>query len=114
MNETAPYEHVYGWISEPKGRGTASLLSSCLLTIFLCTWSALHINIPSSKSTLSERFFYKLRLTLVAIIAPEFIVGVALGEFFSVRDLMRLSRHWPENISKVRLNKILNYVMVLY
>jgi hypothetical protein len=37
---------VRGWISEPSGRGTASLLYNCLITIFLCVWSATHSNIP--------------------------------------------------------------------
>ena len=34
-----------GWRSEPDGRGTWSILWTCLVTIFLCTWSSLHLSV---------------------------------------------------------------------
>lgn len=37
---------VHGWVPEPQGRGTLSLLYSCLATILLCTWSVLHLQVP--------------------------------------------------------------------
>ena len=30
---------------EPKYRGTYSILSSCLITLTLCIWSAVHLNL---------------------------------------------------------------------
>ena len=36
------------WRPEPDVRGTFSILSSCLITLGLCAWSALHLNVPES------------------------------------------------------------------
>lgn len=33
------------WRPEPKYRGTYSILSSCLITMALCVWSAVHLNL---------------------------------------------------------------------
>jgi len=39
------------WVSEPDGRGTWGLIQTCLLTLFLCIYSAVHLNIqPHQKS----------------------------------------------------------------
>lgn len=37
---------VHGWQPEPDGRGSWSIVWSCLVTVFLCTWSALHLKVP--------------------------------------------------------------------
>jgi hypothetical protein len=34
------------WQPEPRGRGTLSVLWSCILTMTLCVWTALHLNVP--------------------------------------------------------------------
>ena len=33
------------WHSEPNVRGTFSILVSCIVTLSLCVWTALHLNI---------------------------------------------------------------------
>lgn len=33
------------WHAEPQGRGTYSILTSCLTTLSLCAWSAIHVNV---------------------------------------------------------------------
>ena len=37
---------VHGWVSEPQGRGTTSIVYSCLGTVLICTWSVLHLDVP--------------------------------------------------------------------
>ncbi|KAN0076549.1 hypothetical protein V8E54_006691 [Elaphomyces granulatus] len=90
MNRTIPNEsgRVHGWISEPSGRGTASLLHNCLLTIFLCVWSALHINIPERNKSRMENFFSKVGLAVLAIIAPEYVFGIAIESYFYIREAL--------------------------
>ncbi|KAF1355436.1 hypothetical protein BDV97DRAFT_345548 [Delphinella strobiligena] len=34
------------WHPEPDYRGTFGILSLCLTTMFLCIWTAVHLNIP--------------------------------------------------------------------
>ena len=90
MNRTIPDEsgRVHGWISEPSGRGTASLLYTCLITIFLCVWSAMHVPVPARHTSWMENFFYKVGLTTLAFIAPEAIFLGAFNSYFWVREAL--------------------------
>ena len=69
-----------GWVSQPNGRGTFDILWGSLFTIFLCTWTSLHLNVPSLSETYMQRWFRKLRWMIQAIMAPEFIVAFATGQ----------------------------------
>ncbi|KAN0070178.1 hypothetical protein V8E54_011759 [Elaphomyces granulatus] len=90
MNGTIPDDsgRVHGWISEPSGRGTASVLYTCLITIFLCVWSAMHINIPERNKSKTENFFYRVKMAVLAIIFPEAVFLSAIGSYFFVREVL--------------------------
>jgi hypothetical protein len=47
-----PQEHnvTITWQPGPEGRGTLSILWSCVLTMILCVWTALHLNVPVPES----------------------------------------------------------------
>ena len=45
---------VHGWQPEPSGRGTWSIVWSCLTTVLLCSWSALHLPVPDWKTVHSD------------------------------------------------------------
>jgi hypothetical protein len=34
-----------GWVPGPHNRGTLGLVSSCVITLFLCIWTTVHVNI---------------------------------------------------------------------
>ena len=87
---------VHGWIPEPPGRGTWSIIWSCLATIFICTWSALHLDVPKRHGRW-YLVFRKIRWMLVAVVAPEFVLAGAAENFFEARDRSRflVARH-PE------------------
>ena len=38
-------ERAPPWVKELKGRGTWGLVYGCIFTIFLCVWTAVHVNI---------------------------------------------------------------------
>ena len=38
-----------GWTGEPDERGTIDLVWSCVVTVLLCTWNALHPNLPGEE-----------------------------------------------------------------
>ncbi len=85
-----PHNHIsnntrVGWVSEPNERGTVGLLYSCLFTIFICTWSTLHMNVPADDESPSRIFFRKLRWMGVALILPEYLFVLAVRELLSVR-----------------------------
>lgn len=72
--------HRDGWVSQPDGRGTFDILWGSLFTIFLSTWTSLHLNVPSLTETYMQRWYRKLRWMMQAIMGPELIVGFATGQ----------------------------------
>ncbi|KAK4194912.1 hypothetical protein QBC40DRAFT_289887 [Triangularia verruculosa] len=72
-----------GWQSEPNGRGTFSLIFSCVVTLTLCVFSALHLNVPPESRSNSFRlqFLDKTKWVLYGIFAPELVVATAAAQF---------------------------------
>ncbi|RFU27686.1 hypothetical protein B7463_g8635, partial [Scytalidium lignicola] len=66
-----------GWTSEPDGRGTFGILRSCVVTLALCVYTALHINIPPAKSSKASKYVTKAKWVLIGMFAPELVVFVA-------------------------------------
>lgn len=83
---------LHGWVSEPPGRGTWSILWSCLVTIFICTWSALHLNVPK-KHGRWYLIFRKIGGMLIAATAPEFVLFTSADNFIDARDLLKHLRN---------------------
>ena len=79
---------VHGWVDEPDGRGTWSILWSCLATIFICTWSVLHLDVPT-KHGVWYSFHRKVRWVLLVLLAPELMVCIAFDKFFTARFLLK-------------------------
>ncbi|KAI9172593.1 hypothetical protein HJFPF1_02099 [Paramyrothecium foliicola] len=77
------------WRSEPNGRGTFSLISSCILTLVFCVWSALHLNVPPAKATSSRSALEKTYWVLYGIFAPELVVATAASQYITARWLKR-------------------------
>ena len=78
---------IHGWVPEPQGRGTWSILWGCLVTISLCTWSAVHMSVPrTGEYYLPLR---KFRYTLIAIVAPELPLAMAADSIVSVRNVKK-------------------------
>ena len=88
---TANTEYV-GYVGDPNGRGTASLVISCLLTLILCVWSALHLNIPDQTETTFQCLMVNLRWILAGIYAPELVVFTAWRQWSSARILSGIVR----------------------
>lgn len=75
---------LVGWVYESSGRGTLSLVITCFVTIFLCTWVVIHPRVYKS------RLFgalYKITLFIKAILAPEFIAVEGLQEWTQCRRM---------------------------
>jgi hypothetical protein len=61
---------LVGWVVEGPGRGTLNLISTCLVTIFLCTWVVIHPRVYQNELYAT---MHKFALFLKAILAPELI-----------------------------------------
>jgi hypothetical protein len=75
MNSTAD---IIGWAPEPRGRGTVGLLWSCFATIFLCTWNAIHPNLPSTGESKFRIVRRRIGYVLFCLLAPEYFAINAL------------------------------------
>ena len=79
--------HTVGWVSDPAGRGTFSLISSCLLTLGLCVWSAMHLNIPPHDESHAQSWLRNIKWGVIGIFAPELVVFAAWRQYNSAKAL---------------------------
>lgn len=79
--------NIVGWVSDPNGRGTASLIISCLLTLGLCVWSALHLNIPAKNESNREYWLRRVKWSISGVLVPEIVVLLAWRQWTSAGRL---------------------------
>jgi len=48
----------------------------------------MHITIPARHTSWMESFFYKVKLAVVAIIAPEYVFLGAIDNYFYIREAL--------------------------
>jgi hypothetical protein len=75
------------WHPEPRGRGTFNILSTCLTTMILCVWTAIHLNIPDHHGDTLQKFLRKPGWLLLALLAPEFVAWNAWEQRRTAREL---------------------------
>ena len=72
---------VTGWVQQPNSRGTWDIILTCLATIFVCTYTMLCLNIPSSKDTTTTIVRRRIMWMGIAIMAPEIVLTYAAGQW---------------------------------
>lgn len=87
-----------GFQNSPTQRGTMDIIYSCLSTIFICTVSAIHLDLPRHKSQrlgfwerLGHIGFWKdtwasCFFVLTSLFSPQFMVLRASQEYFSAQE----------------------------
>jgi hypothetical protein len=98
MNSTID---IVSWTPEPRGRGTIGLLWSCFVTIFLCTWSAIHPNLPGLNESKFRIIVRRLGYVLLCLMAPEWFAiaalnGLAGAKYTRTKAIVGISyrNHW--------------------
>ena len=79
-----------------------NIVWSCLITIFSCTWVAVHPNVPYPKKREESGWIqkwirdpllsfaeYRLPLFICALLVPEFILTWAIRQFLRAREIAR-------------------------
>ncbi|KAN0083868.1 hypothetical protein V8E54_002956 [Elaphomyces granulatus] len=89
-NCTIPSE-VVNLVYAPAVRGTFNILWSSIFTVFICTWTVQHLNIPEQMPRCSKfggrirfclrRLWARLNWMILFVIIPEFLVGQALQDY---------------------------------
>jgi len=74
-----------GWTAHPNGRGTTDIIWGCCVTIFLCCWSVVCINVPPARWGRWRRIHEKILVTCMSGLGPEFTFQLALGQWLSAR-----------------------------
>ena len=80
------------WADNPHRRGTQEILTSCTITIFLCVWTAVHLNLPL-RTKAKQRWYAKRQLwrkigwLILTLLAPDMAIYTA---WFQRREAIRL------------------------
>jgi len=83
MNRSYPSEQ--GWTSQPAGRGTLGIIWPCCMTVFLCCWTSLCLNVPPPDWNRWRRIHQKIIIACMSGLGPEFTFQLALGQWSSAR-----------------------------
>jgi len=84
---------------EPDGRGTFGILRSCVITLALCVYTAVHVNIPAAKASAWDKYGSKAGFVLAGMFAPELVILVAFCQVQRARRLTReLEAIFQENV----------------
>ncbi|KAJ7910795.1 hypothetical protein B0H13DRAFT_2485098, partial [Mycena leptocephala] len=65
------------------------IIWGCLATIFACTWVSVHPNVPAPNQSQLALFWRRLKMMIIAVVAPEIMVGFAARQFFAARVLSK-------------------------
>jgi len=65
------------WHPNVTTRGTWTIYQSCIITIGLCVWQSIHLNIPPPHEEWYKQTMRKVGFALTALIAPEFVALIA-------------------------------------
>ncbi|AEO64639.1 uncharacterized protein THITE_47478 [Thermothielavioides terrestris NRRL 8126] len=76
--QNATADAVVGWVAGPSERGTLNLVWSCVITIFACTWTVLHLNVPGLHEGPWRRGLRKAKWMAINVLFPEFILSKAV------------------------------------
>jgi hypothetical protein len=96
MNATSTFHYV-GWKSpSPNERDTLHLLYGCVFTIWLCSWSAVHLNAPADSDSDSAIFLRKIKWMGLTILAPEFVLTFSLHDYKEAWDLVEVLNAKPK------------------
>lgn len=68
-------------------RTKISIIWSCLVTILSCTLVAVHPNIPGPEMTRFTIFLHRVRLMVMALVAPEVVIIWAMRQWVSALKL---------------------------
>ncbi|CAG8953244.1 hypothetical protein HYFRA_00003447 [Hymenoscyphus fraxineus] len=88
------------YVSSSSTRGTLDILWSCLFTIFACTWTVLHLNVPEQRDGRDpgwrgnikwsvKGFLIKFRWMLITVVAPEIVLAKNIADLSDAKKGVR-------------------------
>ena len=87
----------HAWVDEPNGRGTWGLIQTCLVTLFLCTYTAIHLNVhPHQAQRVS--WLRRIGASLLASALPESMFVCAPSQWNLAKQLQSQLNHIDESV----------------
>ncbi len=80
------------FVQEPTQRGAFDITWSCIVTLFLCAYTSIHLNVPSHRERLWRVCLRVFLWTLATITAPELVLLHATGQKLEARRSMETWR----------------------
>ncbi|EKM56455.1 uncharacterized protein PHACADRAFT_118172 [Phanerochaete carnosa HHB-10118-sp] len=74
------------WQSSPDVRGTYDIISTCLSTIVICVWSAVHVDVPIRQTRWS--IIDKIGWLVTGLVAPDLLLYVACCQLYRAYVLL--------------------------
>ncbi|ETI21788.1 hypothetical protein G647_05857 [Cladophialophora carrionii CBS 160.54] len=87
-------EDFLSWQDSPNFRGTMDIIWSCLFTVFVCVWTAVHLNVPAPPTTDTTVRLWARRIKWVGncCMVPEIVLLLAAGQWSFARACWREMR----------------------
>lgn len=107
-NDTTPGEgqktiHKQGWTPQPDGRGTLDILWTCVVTMSLCSWSILCLNMPGTKESKWVVLWRKFAMTGLGVLCPEIMTTTAVGQWVRARQCVQdFNENLEEELAKLQ------------
>jgi len=79
------------WHPEPEFRGTFGILSSCLITMSLCIWTSLHLNLPEHGKE-HHQPLRQIKWMILGLIVPELVVFNAWKQRKRAKRISKIMR----------------------
>lgn len=78
-----------GWVDQPNYRGTWDIIWTTLVTIFICTYTLLCLNVPGPEDGSWVLMRRRIKWMLLAILGPEIVLTYAAGQWSRARQSVR-------------------------
>ncbi|KAM0718764.1 hypothetical protein Q7P37_005835 [Cladosporium fusiforme] len=100
------------WHPNPTVRGTLAIYQTCIVTIFLCVWTTIHLNVPPPAERRSTQLWRKIFWALLAILIPESAAMNACFQYRAAKSLMQKVNSFrpPTNSRESFFRRCLNTV----
>jgi len=76
---------ITGWVGETNFRGTWDIIWTSLVTVFICSFTLLCLNVPAKDDSGFALVRRKVLRMLLAILAPEIVLTYAAGQWSRAR-----------------------------
>lgn len=83
---------THGWISSPNTRGTFDIIWTCFFTIFVCTFTVLHLNVPAATDSHTQILLRKIKWMTFSIVIPELVTACAFAQYVAARKSVEAMR----------------------